>query len=49
MQHWRRNLRVSSAMVFVVQSCYTLVVPFMPYFLKSMNVTEGLAVWSGLA
>lgn len=49
MQHWRRNLYVSLAMVFVVQSCYTLVVPFMPYYLKSMNVTEGLAVWSGLA
>lgn len=49
MQHWRRNLYVSLAMVFVSQSCFTLVVPFMPYFLMSMDVSENLAMWSGMA
>lgn len=35
--------------VFVAQASFTLVTPFLPYVLKSMNVTENLATWSGLA
>lgn len=49
MQYWRRNLYISVAMIFVVMSSFTLVTPFMPYFLKSMNVEDNLATWSGLA
>ena len=37
------------ATVFVAQASFTLVTPFMPFLLKSMDVTGNLATWSGLA
>ena len=49
MESWRRNLYILLATVFVAQASFTLVTPFMPYFLKSMGLTEDLAVWSGMA
>lgn len=49
MLYWRRNLYISIVMIFIVMSSFTLVTPFMPFFLKSMDVTDNLATWSGLA
>ncbi len=49
METWRRNLYVMLATVFVAQASFTLVVPFMPFLLKSMDVSGNLATWSGLA
>lgn len=36
-------------MIFAAQASFTLVTPFLPYVLKSMNVQANLALWSGLA
>lgn len=36
-------------MIFVAQASFTLVTPFLPYVLRSMNVQSNLALWSGLA
>jgi len=46
---WKKNLYVVLVMVFVGQASFTLVTPFLPYVLKSMDVTENLATWSGMA
>ncbi len=47
--YWKKNLYVSLVMSFVGMASFTLVTPFLPYVLKSMEVTENLATWSGLA
>ncbi len=49
METWRRNLYVMLATVFIAQASFTLVVPFLPFVLKSMDVTQNLATWSGMA
>lgn len=49
MENWRRNLYIMLVSVFVAQASFTLVVPFLPYLLKSMDVQENLALWSGMA
>ncbi|MGI6627759.1 MAG: MFS transporter [Bacillota bacterium] len=47
--YWKRNLYVVLVMAFIGMASFTLVTPFLPYVLKSMEVTENLATWSGLA
>jgi len=49
LETWRRNLYVMLATVFIGLASFTLVTPFLPFLLKSMEVTENLATWSGLA
>lgn len=49
METWRRNLYVMLVTVFVGQASFTLVTPFLPYVLKSMDLKENLALWSGMA
>ncbi len=47
--YWRTNLYVVLVMVFIGNASFTLVNPFLPYVLKSMDLSENLATWSGLA
>lgn len=47
--YWKTNLYVVLVVAFVGMASFTLVTPFLPYVLKSMDVTENLATWSGLA
>ncbi|MFN8178703.1 MAG: MFS transporter [bacterium] len=47
---WRRNLRVLSAAQFVAVSGMGIVLPFIPFFVQQLGVTDRAAVerWSGL-
>lgn len=47
---WRRNLRVLSASQFVAVSGMGIVLPFIPFFVQELGVTDRAAVerWSGL-
>ena len=47
--YWRKNLYLSLVTAFVGTACFNLVIPFLPYVLTSMEVSENLATWSGLA
>ncbi len=47
--YWKTNLYVVLVVAFVGMASFTLVTPFLPYVLKSMDITENLATWSGLA
>lgn len=49
MEQWKKNLYITLAVAFVGQASFTLVTPFLPYVLKSMNVQGNLATWSGMA
>ncbi len=49
MESWQRNLYVVLILMFVGQASFTLVTPFLPYVLKSLDVQENLGLWSGLA
>jgi DHA1 family multidrug resistance protein-like MFS transporter len=47
---WRRNLRVLAAAQFVAVSGMGIILPFIPFFVEELGVTERAAVerWSGL-
>ena len=47
--YWRKNLYLGLLTAFVGTACFNLVIPFLPYVLTSMEVSENLATWSGLA
>ncbi len=47
--YWRKNLYFGLLTAFVGTACFNLVIPFLPYVLTSMEVSENLATWSGLA
>ncbi|HHY11673.1 MAG TPA: multidrug efflux MFS transporter [Firmicutes bacterium] len=47
--YWKTNLYVVLVVAFVGMASFTLVTPFLPYVLKSMDITENLATWSGFA
>jgi DHA1 family multidrug resistance protein-like MFS transporter len=49
MEIWRRNLYLMLITVFVGQASFTLITPFLPYVLKSMEVVDNLGLWSGMA
>lgn len=45
---WRRNLRILAATVFLTMVSFSMVLPFLPLYLKEMGVTRGIETWSGL-
>ncbi len=47
--YWRTNLYVVLVVAFVGQTSFSLVTPFLPYVLQTMDVTTNLATWSGMA
>lgn len=47
--YWKRNLYVVLVVAFVGQASFSLVTPFLPYVMKSMDVDANLATWSGMA
>jgi DHA1 family multidrug resistance protein-like MFS transporter len=49
LETWRKNLYVVLILMFVGQACFTLVTPFLPYVMKSLDVSENLGLWSGMA
>lgn len=50
MEHWRKNLYVLWGTQFLAMLGMNLVVPFLPFFIRSLGVTDPneLARWSGL-
>jgi MFS transporter, DHA1 family, multidrug resistance protein len=50
MEFWRKNLYILWATQFIAMVGMNLVVPFLPFFIRSLGVTEPdeLARWSGL-
>jgi DHA1 family multidrug resistance protein-like MFS transporter len=48
MVYYRRNLLVLSLINFFVASCWNLVVPFLPLFIKELGVKSGVAFWAGM-
>jgi DHA1 family multidrug resistance protein-like MFS transporter len=48
MVYYRRNLLVLSIINFFVASCWNLVVPFLPLFIKELGVKSGVAFWAGM-
>jgi MFS family permease len=48
MKYWLKNLYILWFGCFVAATSYTLVVPFLPLFLKEVNVTTGVEAWAGL-
>ncbi|MEW6546732.1 MAG: MFS transporter [Bacillota bacterium] len=46
---WRRSLMLVAAGVFLAQVAFSLVVPFLPMFLRELGVRDGTSLWSGLA
>jgi DHA1 family multidrug resistance protein-like MFS transporter len=51
MELWRKNLYVLWATQFVAMTAINLVVPFLPFFIRTLGVTNDAEVsrWSGLA
>lgn len=49
MENWRRNLYILIAGNFVAATSFSLIMPFLPLFLREMGVQDGLEVWSGAA
>jgi DHA1 family multidrug resistance protein-like MFS transporter len=51
MELWRKNLHVLWATQFVAMTAINLVVPFLPFFIRTLGVTNDAEVsrWSGLA
>ena len=50
MEHWRKNLYVLWGTQFLAMLGMNLVVPFLPFFIRSLGITDPneLARWSGL-
>ncbi|MEW5932752.1 MAG: MFS transporter [Bacillota bacterium] len=46
---WRRSLILIAAGVFLAQVAFSLVIPFLPMFLRELGVRDGTSLWSGLA
>jgi MFS transporter, DHA1 family, multidrug resistance protein len=51
MELWRKNLYVLWATQFIAMVGMNLVVPFLPFFIRDLGVTDNkqLAMWSGIA
>lgn len=51
MEGWRRNLAILWGTQFLAMAGMNLVVPFLPFYVRSLGVTDpaDLALWSGLA
>jgi DHA1 family multidrug resistance protein-like MFS transporter len=47
MVYYRRNLLILSLTTFLAACSWNQIVPFLPMFIKSLGVTNGLAFWSG--
>jgi DHA1 family multidrug resistance protein-like MFS transporter len=46
---WRRSLVLVATGVFLAQVAFSLVIPFLPMFLRELGVRDGTSLWSGLA
>ncbi|MDI6893624.1 MAG: MFS transporter [Bacillota bacterium] len=46
---WRRSLILVAGGVFLAQVAFSLVIPFLPMFLRELGVRNGTSLWSGLA
>lgn len=46
---WRRSLILVATGVFLAQVAFSLVIPFLPMFLRELGVRDGTSLWSGLA
>lgn len=46
---WRRSLILIAGGVFLAQVAFSLVLPFLPMFLRELGVRDGTSLWSGLA
>jgi DHA1 family multidrug resistance protein-like MFS transporter len=47
---WKRNLRILVVCQFIVMSAMTMIIPFLPLYLKELGVTnpETLSLWAGI-
>ncbi|ERN53261.1 MFS transporter [Alkalihalophilus marmarensis] len=50
MDGWKRNLRILVVCQFIVMSAMTMIIPFLPLYLKELGVTnpETLSLWAGI-
>lgn len=48
MAQWRKNVYVLWLAIFMAAICWTMVMPFIPDYLKELGVTEGAEFWSGI-
>ncbi|HWI66704.1 MAG TPA: MFS transporter [Symbiobacteriaceae bacterium] len=49
MQQWKKNVYLLWIAVFIASACWSMVMPFMPIFLKDeLGVTEGVSAWAGV-
>ena len=49
MQRWQKNLYIMWLGAFSSSMCFTLISPFLPLFMKELNVTKGAEAWAGLS
>nr|WP_238446462.1 MFS transporter [Alkalihalophilus pseudofirmus] len=47
---WKRNLRILVVCQFIVMSAMTMIIPFLPLYLKELGVTnpQTLSLWAGI-
>lgn len=45
---WRRSLMLVATGVFLAQVAFSLVIPFLPMFLRELGVKDETSLWSGL-
>lgn len=48
METWRRNLYVLWVVIFLAAISWTMVMPFMPIYLKDLGLMEGIEFWAGV-
>ncbi|MDV2885397.1 MFS transporter [Alkalihalophilus pseudofirmus] len=50
MDGWKRNLRILVVCQFIVMSAMTMIIPFLPLYLKELGVTnpQTLSLWAGI-
>lgn len=50
MEHWRRNVYVLMVLQFLVVGAMTMIMPFLPLYLKELGITNQseMQVWSGI-
>jgi len=48
-QRWQKNLYIMWLGAFSSSMCFTLISPFLPLFMKELNVTKGAEAWAGLS
>lgn len=50
MQHWRRNVYILMALQFLVVGAMTMIMPFLPLYLKELGITDQseMQIWSGI-